>query len=510
MGRFSNLSPQPTPQKLSDRVFNSAALMVVANIVKRSIGIVSMLILARLLTPDDYGLVALSMLVIHFFDLFSQFGVNQYVLSRVSLKDDELQTAWTLRLFVRLGLAVCVWFLAPRLAQFFERDELHAVLLVSALVPVLSALEGPGLLLLRRAMTYRRIALISVGAKLAGFVTAVSIAVQFRTYWALVVGDVVVAGVYSFLSYKAHSLRPRICLKNLSAQWSFSKWIFTRGLFGYSRGKIDNFVIGRFLGVTELGLYSMAKQLATMPHDLLTFSLVDVITSSISESRSKTSDTALALTKILVIQLSLMMPIVVGLHQLAQPLITSLLGESWQPAVPILQGLALLSLLFSVGVTISTVLVAIGEVKAVFFLDLSTGAIVVLGISLLFGSSLGLEGFAQVRVALGIIVLLVFYVYVSQFLPVPQLRLLVSVLPAVASTFVMVLVIDFSKSIFSADSNLVQLLALSSIGALTYLSLILLFVRVLSRITPELGFANDLMRRIGGRAWRFITMQVNK
>ena len=123
---------------LAERTFNSATLMIIASVVKQSIGLVSMVVLARLLSPTDYGIVAISMLVIHFFDVLAQTGTTQYVLSRKNLHIDALQTAWTLQLTVRGGLAILVMLASGTIGEFFETPELQAVLIVSAFVPILN------------------------------------------------------------------------------------------------------------------------------------------------------------------------------------------------------------------------------------------------------------------------------------------------------------------------------------------------------------------------------------
>ena len=145
------------------------------------------------------------MLVIHFFDVLAQTGTTQYVLSRKNLHIDALQTAWTLQLTVRGGLAILVMLASGTIGEFFETPELQAVLIVSAFVPILNSLQAPGLMLLRREFDYRSIALIIVASKILATIAAVSIAVLLHSYWAFVVGDLVLAASLAAFSYRAHS-----------------------------------------------------------------------------------------------------------------------------------------------------------------------------------------------------------------------------------------------------------------------------------------------------------------
>jgi len=489
---------------LAERTFNSATLMIIASVVKQSIGLVSMVVLARLLSPTDYGIVAISMLVIHFFDVLAQTGTTQYVLSRKNLHIDALQTAWTLQLTVRGGLAILVMLASGTIGEFFETPELQAVLIVSAFVPILNSLQAPGLMLLRREFDYRSIALIIVASKILATIAAVSIAVLLHSYWAFVVGDLVLAASLAAFSYRAHSLRPRLSLSGWRRQWGFSKWMLARAIVGFTRSKVDNLFVGKLLGATEIGAYSFSMQIALLPQEHLTKPLVDIFTSSITRAREDTKSVADTLTKLLATQVSLLLPIVVATTQLAELLVEVVLGPSWDVAAPIVQALASVSLSVTIAGTLSVALVAMERVRLTFAVDVLCSLIVVAVVAFILFGSAELRDLAIGRAALASFIAMLFYFVVSTLLPLNHLRLVSSILPAIIASVVMWLAIDKLESGFSNSHGIIRLLATGSGGMLVYAAVYCPILYLRKNHSPETIYMqktlNRVIDRLGGLA----------
>ena len=481
---------------LSDRVLRSASFALLANVIQQSIGIVSMLILARLLSPQDYGIVAAAMLVIHFFDVFSETGINEYILSRPTLELDELHSAWTLRLLVRIGLALIVVVLGPFFADFFNQPELHLVLLVAAMIPVIDGLENPGLLLLRREFEYRSIALLLVSAKLAAFLVSLIIALVYQSYWALVVGSIVLSAFTAIFSYRIHPIKPEFTLSRVHGQWSFSSWSILRAILGFSRSKADNFLIGKFLGVTTLGVYSLSKTLATIPHEHLTQALTDIFTSSIGGSHERIDNAASSLSKIMTSVVSVMLPVSCGMYLVAEPLVDVLLGPSWVDAVAVIEALSLLTLTYSISMTITTTLIALGHIRIASYLDIVTLVFVLIVLVTALMLTHDMQMIALARTFCGVGVVLMFYGFISHVICMPHRQLLLSCLPALLSCTVMALVVYSLGQSVGTMGSLAQLLLMSLSGMLTYAVVLAVTVRYCRTLTPQLAFMYNTLARV--------------
>ena len=471
---------------LGNRVLKSSALVIVASWIKRSIGIISMIILARLLVPDDYGLVAIASLVLRFFEVFSETGFAQYILSRKNMTEDELYTAWTLKFISRVILTVTVFSLAYPIAYFYEQPELAPVMMVIALVPLINGLESPGMFFLFRNLHYGKFALVTIITKLTAFVATITVAWLYQSYWALVIGDIVLAATFTFCTYRLHEARPKWSLIGAKNQWRFSKWVLLRGILGYSRAKFDSFVISKFYGLSELGVYTLSKELATIPHNQVTTPMIGILLSGMSRNSDDPVKSADTFSKLFVCLVAVVFPVATGIYLLADLLIPIALGDNWSSAIPVIQGLAMLSLTYSMTTVVASSMTAMKKVKPVFYLDLVTFLLV--APSLWMISSMPIAEFAYMRTAIGLGIFIVFFGYLTTVLPVQFRKLLMSLVPILISGSIMfICIIEVRVALYDILPFL-QLLILFLIGAFSYTVSLSILVFCMSGLSNELSF----------------------
>ena len=156
-------------ESLTARVLRSSILLMVMRLLQRSIGLISMLVLARVLVPEDFGLIAISALIIHFCDGMSNTGTQNYITQKRRVSENDLNTAWTLDIIVRVVLWITVILLAPTLAVFFERPELELVLVVASCRLPIAATNNPKFLMLRRELNYTPIFKVTIAQRLFAF-----------------------------------------------------------------------------------------------------------------------------------------------------------------------------------------------------------------------------------------------------------------------------------------------------------------------------------------------------
>ncbi|WP_375581727.1 oligosaccharide flippase family protein [Marinobacter adhaerens] len=137
------------------KVIKSAALLLGMQVVQRGLGIISTLILARILTPDDFGIIALITIVLQFFELLAEIGNQQYIVQKEILRDSDLNTAWTMDILIKSLVALAVICSAPLLSAFFETPELALALTIATLALPLRALRTPGMMQAVREIDYR-------------------------------------------------------------------------------------------------------------------------------------------------------------------------------------------------------------------------------------------------------------------------------------------------------------------------------------------------------------------
>ena len=453
---------------LGNRVLAGSALLTAANGVNRALGIISMIVLARLLAPQDYGLVAISGLLLMFVRMFSETGINSFLLSRRELTRSMLDTAWTMRLLTRIVVAAVLFLGARPLAAFYDMPELETVMRVVAVLPLLEGLSSPGLFILTRALQFKRITVMNVSVKLAAFATTVTLAFELRSYWALVIGDVVTGVGLLIGSYVVHGYRPRIAFGGFGTQWAFSKWMYLSGIFGFCRAKADLFLVSRSFELSSLGVYSLAREIAVLPEQQAIRPLGNVFITTINTCRDDSGKTAAAFEGLVVVTAALLVPAATGLYVVAPWLVEAALGERWLPAIPVLKALAALSCTFALASLTRHALVAMERPRQVFLLDLATFLATV--IALLVATGHSLETFAWTRSGVGVITALIAAGYMTLVLPIGLARLSISLVPvALGSACMMAALGALDVALGSAAVGpVVGLVALSSLGSIVY------------------------------------------
>lgn len=328
----------------SSKVMASAFWMIASQWLSRSLGILSTLILARLLMPEDYGVVAIVTLVIGFIETALNTGADTYLIRKPDVTRIHYDTAWTMKLLVYLFIGITLYCSAGYIATFLNDNRLYDVFRIISFAIAFAGFQNIGLIALQKSLEFRIVFYHSFLQKLIGFAVTVYLAYQLRNYWAMLYGMIAIRISDVLLSYILSKYRPRLCLKGFYEQWSFIKWLFIRYNTSYIRIKADQMIISKLMGPGAIGLYNMANELANMPAS----ELIYPITSPIFSGYSKLLDNPERLTAAFISVVSLVsiviLPMSAGFYVLSDQLIPVLLGKNWLGVIPILK----LSLGFSV------------------------------------------------------------------------------------------------------------------------------------------------------------------
>lgn len=389
--------------------------MLIIRFTQRGLGLISTLILARLLTPSDFGLVAIVAIVVQFFDIVATSGSAQYIIQKADLHDDDLNTAWTIDLLMKSGLQLILVAAAPIIADYYDKPELQMALWIASCSLPISALLNPGLTLLRKQLDYRRILSLSIIQKLLSF-TAVMTAVLIEpSYWALIIGDLVSSVVFTLGSYLIHPFRPRVSLSQIRTQWSFSQWILLKSVFGYTRSHIDTLLVSRSFGVAEVGKYHMVKHLTSIPATDIISPAIEPLLSAFSLSKKHQPEALPQQVRIaLLVIIFLITPLCVFVWHYPAPIIDTLLGAQWTSAYGVLSALSLLLFAFSLNQFFEYYCISQGRVKQVFGYDVASMMCIV-GILFFFPGD-SLNEFALRRGLLGAAMALGFFLYINHTL----------------------------------------------------------------------------------------------
>lgn len=363
-------------KSLTRRVAEGAMWMVFLRSAVRALGLLSTIILARLLTPADFGLVAMATLVVAVVEIMAQFGCESFLIRRKDEPSPEnYGTVWTLTVIrgVVVGLALAA--LAGWTAAFFNEPRLEALIHVLAVSAFIEGFQNVFLVRYQRRLDFRFEFGLQVAKKGVMLVTTITFAAIYQTYWALIAGIVVSRCFGVILSYVLCKERPSFTLAHVGEALAFSKWIILSNLIFYIRNSADQWLIGRLMAPGALGAYLLAKEVAELP----TTELVQPIQRALLPGFARLSDDPGAMRNAYLRAFGTILqigtPIGVGLALVAEPLVLCLLGEKWLEAAPLLAILAFYGALRVAYTAAGAVYLAMGKPNIDAYLALATTAI---------------------------------------------------------------------------------------------------------------------------------------
>ena len=251
-------------KSLSRQSVEGTALLIATRFIVRLIGFVSVSVTARLLTPEDFGLVGAASIVIGLFAILNQIGVNEYIIRTQKIDDEELQTIWTLRLLISAGIALIIFLTAPLAAGFLQEDRLVDVLRALSVASLLGALQSPASSFFNRDLAYGKELLLKSADKIVAVTVTITCAYIFRTYWALVWGQLAGMAFSIISSQVARPFKPTLSLSKSSNVGSFAFWTFMMRLNGYGVRNVDEWVAKRSSDSAAFGAYHISRDLCRL------------------------------------------------------------------------------------------------------------------------------------------------------------------------------------------------------------------------------------------------------
>jgi O-antigen/teichoic acid export membrane protein len=238
--------------------------------------LVRSIVVARLLLPEDFGLIGMALTVVTGLNALTFIGLEIAVIKTRFKSEAELtthlDTIWTVDLIRRTVIAVALALLAYPAARFYREVRLYEILLLFSLLPFIQGLQNIGLLIYRKQLNFRRIVWLELTTNFLTLVTTIVLVVWTRNVWALVLSQLGAAVIGVVLSYLFHPFRPRLAFDKSAFRLtlSFGKYAILLGTLGYVMQMADNVLIGRLFNAAVLGTYVIAYNLATLPiHGLL-------------------------------------------------------------------------------------------------------------------------------------------------------------------------------------------------------------------------------------------------
>lgn len=360
------------------RVLRSGIWVGISEVGLQILSLVRSIALARLLTPEIFGLMGLAMIVVRAIETFTRPGIAQALIARQKAFDEASTTAFTLLIARGVLLAGALAAAAPWVARFYEAAELERILQVLSAVFLIGSLNNINIIARQKELDFRRLTYLSQTTTLIGTVVTIAAAYWLRSVWALVIGQLVSLSLHAVLSYALIPGRMRLGVNREVARdlFAYGKFITGSSVVLFTATELDSAVIGKVLGTEQLGFYTLAFTIA----HLATANLSKIASSVMMPAYSKLQSDIAALRRAFIRTLSLVLFIVlpasVGLIVIAEPLMIVVYGDKWLPAALPLQLLAVFGLFRAVAAFNGYLFEGIGLPKVAFNLGILRLAII--------------------------------------------------------------------------------------------------------------------------------------
>ena len=469
---------------LGTRIVRSSFWSVGARVGTRLIGFVSQIIVARLLFPEDFGLVILAFSVIGIVEVLSEFGFQNAVIYNQEAKRDYYDTAWTMSAIRGVFTALIVIGIAYPSALIFDEPRLFEILPILSLKAVLVGVWNIKLHDFAKNLWMSRIFIHMVVSHLFAACTTIGFALYLGNYWALVYGILIGEVFRLALSYMLYPYLPRITLRHWRSIMSYSQWIMVSGALRFMRRQGHNYVLGGLGQVSAVGLFQMSFEIAYLASSELVAPMKRALFPGYAKAKSDGAQFRAIFGNAVGVTALFAMPIAAGTGVVAHLAIPVLLGERWLEAIEVVQILAVGSAITSVQGHVGPVFLALGKTKVGAVLDIGLVAIYFcLLVPLTY--LMGLEGAAITIVSLAAISLVAEVALMWRLIGFTALDYLNACWRGTVACLLMVLAVlaiqDRMDSSAYDYSNLEALLISVAVGAFVYFVSICLIWFMFSR-----------------------------
>lgn len=312
----------------------------------RSFILLKTAILARLLTPAQFGIFGIITITVTLFEILTETGINAILIQEDKEVDSYINTAWIVSILRGFLISLLIVLFAYPLARFFSSTEAAKYLLLASLVPLIKGFINPSLVKFRKDLEFKKQFNLRLVILLVESITAVILVFYTRSVIGLVISLVIGATLEAILSFIFCFPRPRLVWQSNVAQKIITrgKWVTLAGIFTYFVDQGDDAVVGRILGLQNLGLYQMAYKISNLPFTEITDVFSEVTFPVYAKISTDLARIKRAFKRTLLVTALFVAPGAAIIFFFPELVIRIILGSQWLPAAQALKILALFGL----------------------------------------------------------------------------------------------------------------------------------------------------------------------
>jgi lipopolysaccharide exporter len=313
-------------------MISGALWMTLLRLADRTIGTISTLILVRLLSPSDFGIVAMSNVFVLGLEMLTAFGFQVVLIQKQDATRVHYDTAWTFRVVFGIISSTLLLVASPYIAEFYGKPELVHVVQVLAAGFLIRSLENIALVDFQKHLQFSKEFVLRLTVKLIGFSVTIPLAFVYQNYWALVIGVVSTNFAAVFLGYLMKPYLPRLTFAARRELFSFSAWLLLNNFIFYARDRLPDLFLGRVLGARALGLYSISMEISTVATSEVGTAVNRAVFPGYASMSKNADELKRSIVGVTGTMAAITLPLGFGLMSLAERIIPTLLGDQWQEA----------------------------------------------------------------------------------------------------------------------------------------------------------------------------------
>lgn len=345
---------------LKERTVSGVTWTAIDQFSNQGIQFIIAILIARILSPEDYGVIAIVMIFTGLAATLVYSGFSEAIVQRKEISRETCSSVFFFNITMSVLLYAVLYFFAPFIASFFSMPLLQPILRVLGIIIIINAFSVIHVSLLNRAIDFKKQALVNLGGVAVSGTVGLFLAYNDFGVWALVGQSLARSIVISIAYWVAHTWRPLLhyARRDLADLWGYSSKLLASGLLNGIFNNLQTFVIGKFYTATDLGFYSQGRRFPSFIAPNLTTIVQRVTFPALATIQEDTPRLRAAYRRVVMAVVFVIFPIMLILAAVAHPFVMVLLTEKWLPAVPFLQVICFAMLLWplhAVNVNISMV-----------------------------------------------------------------------------------------------------------------------------------------------------------
>jgi O-antigen/teichoic acid export membrane protein len=458
-------------KNLKKAIAVGAAWVTVLRVIYRLIGLVSTVILARLLSPEDFGVAAIAMSIFALINAFSKFGFETVLVQHRNPTDDHYSAAWTFNLLFGVVAAVVLAMLSSYIGNFYQNTDITYIAIVISTLFLLNGIKNTGVIDFQKQMNFDKEFKLYIAPKFISFFITIALAIYLKNFWALIIGSVVLKILEVVNSYLMHPFRPKFTFKYGGDLFHFSKWLIVNNFLTFLNTKSPELILGKLISPQSAAIYNLSAEIGKMA----TSEIVANINRAIYPGYAKVSDNldklcALYQDSIKVIAL-IVLPTGAGVALVSPYLVPIILGEQWLDAIDPLVYLALGGAINSLKSNSNYVYFSLGK-PMISTGELTVRAIIFISSMFYFIESGGVLGAAQSFLLTAVVMFFVSNIVIRFVLKISLIEQILLYIKPLFATIVMSFIVNWTITHLTIGNIIIDLSIAVISGVVTYIATI--------------------------------------